>query len=92
MPDDATEEDVKNQMMRMVHSIFVSTETFMMHPSISKYGGYKLRILGASIWKVRIDKKRNNYNKQITPINKKFVFFREILTSMQQRFIKKAVM
>ena len=57
MPDDATEEDVKNQMMRMVHSIFVSTETFMMHPSISKYGGYKLRILGASIWKVRIDKK-----------------------------------
>ena len=52
MPDDATEEDVKNQMMRMVHSIFVSTETFMMHPSISKYGGYKLKILGASIWKV----------------------------------------
>jgi len=56
MPDDTTEEDVKNQMMRMVHSIFVSTETFMMHPSISKYGGYKLKILGATIWKGDINK------------------------------------
>ena len=62
MPDDATEEDVKNQMMRMIHSIFVSTETFMMHPSISRYGGYKLKILGATIWKVKLVKKKYNTN------------------------------
>merc|ERR1740128_1567381 len=64
MPDDATEEDVKNQMMRMVHSIFVSTETFMMHPSISRYVGYKLKILGATIWKGDINKHAAKIHKE----------------------------
>jgi len=54
MPD-ADEETVKRQMMKMVHSAIVSTETFMMHPSISKHGGYRLLIRGLRILKGDLD-------------------------------------
>lgn len=55
MPE-ADEGAVKKQMMQMVHSLMVSAETFMMHPSISRHGGYRLLIRGLRIWMGDIDK------------------------------------
>ena len=52
MPE-ADEGAVKKQMMQMVHSLMVSAETFMMHPSISRHGGYRLLIRGLRIWMVK---------------------------------------
>jgi hypothetical protein len=48
----ADDENVMDAMLTMVHSIVSSAEVFMKHGSISKQGGFVIKINGIKIFKV----------------------------------------
>jgi len=43
--------EVKQLMLKMVHSLMVSTEVHLLHESISSMGGFHVAINGLTIWK-----------------------------------------
>ena len=49
---DEDEEKVKKAMLEMIHSLFVITETFFLHPSLSAEGEYHLVLNGITLFKV----------------------------------------
>jgi len=48
---DGSDSEVKEAMLKMIHSLIVGTETFFQHQSISKTGGFRFTINGVGIWK-----------------------------------------
>jgi len=48
---DEDEEKVKKAMLEMIHSLFVITETFFLHPSLSAEGEYHLVLNGITLFK-----------------------------------------
>jgi len=48
---DGDDEKVKKAMLEMIHSLFVITETFFLHPSISAEGEYHLVLNGITLFK-----------------------------------------
>jgi len=48
-----SDEEVKDKMLQMIHSLMSLTESFLSHHSISAHGGFKLAINGVGIWKVK---------------------------------------
>ena len=61
------DQEVMEAMLKMVHSLIVSTETLFQHKSVSDKGGFKLVINGITVWKVGLIL-FNNYRKIETSI------------------------
>jgi len=46
-----SDSEMKEAMLKMIHSLIVGTESFFRHQSISKTGGFRFTINGVGIWK-----------------------------------------